>query len=48
MFEYNIQVKKEGGSEMDYEESKNSIIENKVASIYNFLPVALLGEGTYG
>jgi len=32
-------------SEMNFEEDKQK--ENST-SIYNFLPVALLGEGTYG
>jgi hypothetical protein len=33
-------------SEMNFEEDKQK--EDNTISIYNFLPVALLGEGTYG
>ncbi len=33
---------------MKFEESKNGANLEEVPSIYNFLPVALLGEGTYG
>lgn len=35
-------------TEMKFEESKNGGNLEDVPSIYNFLPVALLGEGTYG
>ncbi len=33
---------------MQFEERPKSMGHNKQASIYNFLPVALLGEGSYG
>jgi hypothetical protein len=33
---------------MKFEESKGPTNLEDLPSIYNFLPVALLGEGTYG
>lgn len=38
--------KEENG--MQFDERAKSQGHNKQASIYNFLPVALLGEGSYG
>jgi hypothetical protein len=35
-------------TEMKFEESKIGGNPEEIPSIYNFLPVALLGEGTYG
>lgn len=48
MFEYNMQASKRDGTESEApDESRQSSVAEKI-SIYNFLPVALLGEGTYG
>ena len=35
-------------TEMHFEENKHKAALEERPSIYNFLPVALLGEGTYG
>lgn len=48
MLEYNMQVKKELESQGEPDESRQSTVVADKISVYNFLPVALLGEGTYG